>query len=182
METQYYKSYSPALGRDMEMKRYGHAGRPVLFVPCQNGRFFDFENFHMTDTFAPWIEDGKCIVFAIDTIDAETWSDKNGDPYHRIRHHEQWINYITREVVPFIRDYVNEKNGWEGYPGIMTFGCSMGATHALNLYLRFPDLFDLGAGFPGNGRSTSRDSFEQCYLPENTSRAEFRQLFFRCGT
>ena len=55
LETQYYKSYSPALGRDMEMKRYGHAGRPVLFVPCQNGRFFDFENFHMTDAWGPWI-------------------------------------------------------------------------------------------------------------------------------
>ena len=55
LETQYYKSYSPALGRDMEMKRYGHAGRPVPFVPCQNGRFFDFENFHMTDAWGPWI-------------------------------------------------------------------------------------------------------------------------------
>ena len=35
-----------------------------------------------------------------------------------------------------------EKNGWEGYPGIITFGCSLGATHALNLWLRFPDIFD----------------------------------------
>ena len=44
--------------------------------------------------------------------------------------------------MPFARDYTNAKNGWDGYPGLMTFGCSMGATHALNLYLRFPDLFD----------------------------------------
>ncbi len=127
METNYFEFYSNNLNRTMPLKVYGHAGRPVLFIPCQDGRFFDFENFHLTDTFAPWIDSGKVIVFAIDTIDIETWSDKNGD---------------TREVVPFIRDYVNEKNGWEGYPGIMTFGCSMGATHALNLYLRFPDLFD----------------------------------------
>ena len=142
METNYFEFYSNNLNRTMPLKVYGHAGRPVLFIPCQDGRFFDFENFHLTDTFAPWIDSGKVIVFAIDTIDIETWSDKNGDPYYRIRHHEEWINYITREVVPFIRNYVNEKNGWEGYPGIMTFGCSMGATHALNLYLRFPDLFD----------------------------------------
>ena len=26
--------------------------------------------------------------------------------------------------------------------GIITFGCSLGATHAANLFLRFPDLFD----------------------------------------
>ena len=53
METQYFKFYSPALNRDMECKVYGHAGRPVLFIPCQDGRFFDFENFHMTDTWSP---------------------------------------------------------------------------------------------------------------------------------
>ena len=40
METQYFKDYSPALGRDMECKVYGHAGRPVLFIPCQDGRVF----------------------------------------------------------------------------------------------------------------------------------------------
>ena len=59
METQYFKEYSPALGRDMKCKVYGHAGRPVLFIPCQDGRFFDFEGFHMTDTWAPWIESGQ---------------------------------------------------------------------------------------------------------------------------
>ena len=47
MEMQYFKDYSPALGRDMECKIYGHAGRPMLYIPCQDGRFFDFENFHM---------------------------------------------------------------------------------------------------------------------------------------
>lgn len=36
METQYIKQYSPALGRDMECKIYGHSGRPVLFIPCQD--------------------------------------------------------------------------------------------------------------------------------------------------
>ena len=56
METQYIKAYSNALGRDMECKIYGHAGRPVLFIPCQDGRFFDFENFNMTDTWGPWID------------------------------------------------------------------------------------------------------------------------------
>ena len=58
METQYFKDYSPALGREMECKVYGHAGRPMLFIPCQDGRFFDFEDFHMAGTLAPWIESG----------------------------------------------------------------------------------------------------------------------------
>lgn len=142
METRYFKKYSPSLGQDMEIKAWGHAGRPVLYIPCQNGRFFDFENFHMTDVWAPYIDPGRAMVFSCDTLDAETWSDVDGNPYTRIRRYEQWIDFVTGELVPFIRDRVNEANGWSGYPGVMITGCSLGATHAANLYFRRPDLFD----------------------------------------
>lgn len=133
MEMRYYKEYSPALQRDMECKVYGHAGRPVLFIPCQNGRFFDFENYRMTDTWAPWIESGQVTVFAIDTLDVETWS-AGGDAYHRVRRHEQWMRYIVDEMVPFIESVAGRRD-------IIAFGCSLGATHAVNLYFRFPDQF-----------------------------------------
>lgn len=142
MNVQYFKQYSPSLNREMECKVYGHAGRPVLFIPCQDGRFFDFENFHMTDTWEPWIESGEVMVFSIDTIDQETWSNKDGDPRWRICRYEEWIRYITDEMVPFMRAMVNEYNGWTGEPGVLVFGCSLGATHAANLYYRRPDLFD----------------------------------------
>ena len=141
MQTYYTKWYSPSVGRDMEIKVYGHGGRPVLFIPCQDGRFYDFENYKMTDAWAPWIESGQCTVFAIDTLDKETYSAK-GDAYWRIRRHEAWFAYMTDEVVPFIRNLTNERNGWEGYPGVIAFGCSLGATHAANLFFRRPDLFD----------------------------------------
>ena len=139
MDTRYFRQYSPALGRDMECKVYGHAGRPVLFIPCQNGRFFDFEGFRMNETWSPWIESGQVMVFAIDTIDEETWSNKNGDPRWRICRHEAWVRYITEELAPFIRKMAWERSGWHG--GITLFGCSLGASHAVNLYLRFPDIF-----------------------------------------
>lgn len=142
METQYIKNYSPALGRDMECKIYGHAGRPVIFIPCQDGRFFDFENFRMTDVWSPWIDSGKVMVCSIDTIDSETWSNQNGDPRWRIERYETWISYITDELVPMLQHIACERNGWEGAPGVFTFGCSLGATHAANLFLRRPDLFD----------------------------------------
>lgn len=135
MHTEYFKQYSLALGREMEMKRYGHAGRPVVFIPCQDGRFFDFENFQMTDVWAPWLENGEVQVFAIDTLDLETWSNKTGDPRWRIERHEQWMRYIVEEVVPQIRALT----GWEK---VRSFGCSLGATHAANLFFRFPDEFD----------------------------------------
>ena len=141
MDTHYEKWYSPSLGRDMELKVYGRGGKPVLYIPCQDGRFFDFEGFKLTDTWSPWLESGQATVFAIDTMDIETFSDKGGDPYGRIRRHEAWIAYITNEVVPYIRSYCRGY-GWQTDPGIMTFGCSLGATHAVNLYFRFPELFD----------------------------------------
>ncbi|HBA63236.1 MAG TPA: esterase [Lachnospiraceae bacterium] len=141
MQVQYFKDYSPALDRETECKVYGHAGQPVLFIPCQNVRFFDFENFHMTDAWSPWIESGQVMVFSIDTIDQETWSDQFSDPHWSICRYEQWIQYITDELVPFIQSMTMEYNGWDNEPGIITFGCSLGATHAANLYFRRPDLF-----------------------------------------
>lgn len=141
MYTEYFQWYSHALGRNMEMKQYGHGGRPVLFIPCQDGRFFDFENFKMTDVFAPWIESGQVTVYAVDTMDQETWSNQSGDPAWRSQRHEQWMTYLANEVAPFIQHRTNEANHWEGTPGIIAFGCSLGATHAVNLYFRYPDTF-----------------------------------------
>ena len=73
MEIRYFKHYSAHLDRDMEFKVYGHTGMPVMFIPCQSGRFFDFENFKMIDHWAQWIEEGRCTVFAVDCIDDEAW-------------------------------------------------------------------------------------------------------------
>ena len=135
MKIEYRKHYSHHLGRDMEYKVYGHAGKPVMFIPCQAGRFWDFESFKMIDYWAKWIEAGQCIVYSVDTIDNEAWANKGGDCRTRIQNHENWFNYITREVVPIIK-----AENWN--QGIMTFGMSMGAMHAANLYYRRPDLFD----------------------------------------
>jgi len=135
MEIQYHKHYSGYLNRDMEFKVYGHGGRPVLFIPCQAGRFFDFESFHMVDHWAQWIEEGRCTVYAIDTIDNEAWAAIGADNRWRIENHERWYHYVVDEMVPTIHHM-------SGLQGILTFGCSMGAMHAANLLLRRPDLFD----------------------------------------
>ena len=150
MKVEYQKFYSSHLGRDMEFKVYGHGGKPVLFIPCQGGRFFDFENFKMTDYWGRWIEEGRCTVYSIDTIDNETWADKGGDCRRRIEGHERWYHYVVDEMVPYIRHC-------SGGQGVMVFGCSMGAMHAANLFFRRPDLFD--SVFAISGLYDSLDSF-----------------------
>ena len=135
MEIRYEKHWSSHLNRFMEFKIFGNSGKPVMFIPCQSGRFFDFENFKMIDYWAKWIEEGKCTVYSVDSIDDEAWAAKGADNRWRIENHERWYNYITTEMVPTIHHY-------SGHQGIMTFGASMGAMHAANLYYRRPDLFD----------------------------------------
>lgn len=139
MEIRYFKHYSSWLNRDMEFKVYGYGGKPVLFIPCQGGRFFDFENFHMIDHWARFIEEGSCTVFCADCIDNEAWAAQGADPRWRIENHEKWYHYIVDELVPYIHLLSEERNGFR--QGIITFGCSMGAMHAANLFFRRPDLF-----------------------------------------
>ncbi len=140
MEIRYMKHYSGHLGREMEFKVYGHAGKPVMFIPCQGGRFFDFENFKMVDYWAKWIEEGSCTVYSVDCIDNEAWAAEGTDNRWRIENHERWYNYLIEEMVPTIRHLSGERNGYD--QPIMVFGCSMGAMHAANIFFRRPDIFD----------------------------------------
>ena len=135
MKIEHYRHYSGHLGRDMQFKVYGHGGKPVLFIPCQGGSFVDFENFGMAACWSRWIENGECIVFSIDCIDNEAWAAVGADNRWRIENHERWYNYVVEEMVPTIHH-------WSGRHDILTFGCSMGAMHAANLFFRRPDLFD----------------------------------------
>ena len=74
---------------------------------------FDFEDFGMSSVWSPWINSGQVMVFAIDTLDKETWSNKGGDPYWRIRRHEQWVDYITGEMVPLIQETARRRGSWK---------------------------------------------------------------------
>ena len=139
MEIRYFKHYSSRLDRDMEFKVYGHAGRPVLLIPCEGGRFYDYEDFGMIDHWAQWIEEGRCCLYTVDSIDHETYLSSES-PEQRTQQHERWYQYIVGELVPYIRILSQERNGYD--QGIMTFGCSMGAMHAANLFFRRPDLFN----------------------------------------
>lgn len=136
MRIEYYKEYSGHLGREMEFKVYGHTGKPVLAVPCQNGRFYDWEGFGMLETLGDYLEGGVLQLFTLDTIDGETVSRIGGEPWERVRRHEAWFQYVTDELVPMIR----EINGTG--QDILSTGFSMGAYHAANFFYRRPDLFD----------------------------------------
>ena len=135
MHIEYHKWWSHNLNRDMEYKVYGHDGQAVIAFPCQDGRFFDWENYHMTDVLAPFIEAGRIRLITVDSIDWETWSNTGyWDNRARIEQHERWFRYITDELLPNLRVNPEQK--------FVTTGASMGAFHAANFFFRRPDLFN----------------------------------------
>ncbi len=141
MYTAYYREYSQNLRRDMEFKVYGHAGRPMLVFPSQSGRFFDFENNGMVACIQDFIDAGRIQLFCCDSNDDNSWSSTSWDNRKRIEAQEEYVRYICDELCPRIFDINAECNGGNYASGIMTTGCSMGGTHALNFALRRPDIF-----------------------------------------
>ena len=90
----------------------------------------------MVAAIAPFIDGGRVKLFCVDSIDAHSWYDFSVPPAERNARHEQYDRYITAEVVPFARRHCNDDR-----LRMMTNGCSMGAYHAVNFYLKHPDLF-----------------------------------------
>lgn len=142
MKTEWFKEYSSNLGRDMEFQVYGHAGKPVLVFPSQDGRWFDYADNGMIDTAAPYIDAGRIQMFCIDSNDQNSWSRVNDwDNRNRIEQQEAYYHYVVDELVPRIYDINTAANGGHKADGILTTGCSMGGFHALNFLLRRPDIF-----------------------------------------
>lgn len=136
MNIEYHKWYSPVLNQDMELKIYGHNGKPVLVFPAQGGRFFEFEDFGMVDAVSRYIDSGRIQLFTVDSIDHQSWANWNVHPSARGHRHEDYDRYIIQEVVPFLR-YKNPS----GKKPLAT-GCSMGGYHSGNFFFRHPDVFD----------------------------------------
>jgi esterase/lipase superfamily enzyme len=136
MNIEYHHWWSSHLGQEMELKVYGHSGKPVLVFPAMGGRFFEFEDFGMIDATWRFIESGKVQFFTVDSIDNQSWANEWAHPADRAKRHEDYDRYITQEVVPWIRERL-------GAPlNLITTGCSMGGYHAGNFFFRHPDLFD----------------------------------------
>ena len=134
MRRVYERWYSPSLGRDMEMLIFGHGGVPVVVFPTSRGRFFEFEDQGMVGAIRDRIEHGHVQLFCVDSVDSESWYNRNVPPRWRIARQMQYQEYILREVLPYVRN-VNRD------PHLIALGTSFGAYHAANLALKHPDLF-----------------------------------------
>lgn len=133
MNREYHKWYSPSLNRDMELLIFGHAGTPMIVFPTSMGTFFEYEDRGMIGAAWQQIERGDVQFVCIDSVDKESWYNKQVPPRWRIARHMQYEQYILREVIPLIR----QKNH-TGRLG--TTGASFGGYHCFNFAMRHPDI------------------------------------------
>lgn len=134
MHQEYLKWHSAALGREMEVLRFGHAGTPLIVFPSSMGRFYEWKDFGMMDALATQLNAGHNQVFCVDSVDRESFYNRQVNPYVRIKRHQQYEQYIINEVVPMVKEVSK-------FDFIMATGASFGAYHAANIAFKFPWAF-----------------------------------------
>jgi esterase/lipase superfamily enzyme len=131
MKREYHKWYSPSLNRDMELVVHGHGGARVIVFPTSQGRFFEFEDRGVMESFKHQIEQGWLQFYTVDSIDAESWYDYGKRPGARAYRHHEYMMYLYHEVLPLTKQNPN--------PFLMMVGASFGAFHAMSFGLKYPD-------------------------------------------
>lgn len=126
--------YSPSLQKDMPIVSYGHYGPALLLIPTAAADFLEYERFQLVESLAPFIESGRMKVFSVNSINTESWLNNEMEPAHKAIRHNQFNQYVFQEVVPFIRNSTSPETP------IIASGASFGALHAMNLFLKRPDL------------------------------------------
>jgi esterase/lipase superfamily enzyme len=134
MDRQLSGWFSPALQKDMPIAMYGHYGFALLLIPTAAADYLEYERFQLLDAIRPFIEAGKLKVFSIDSINNESWMNRQMDPRHQSIRHQQWNQYVYDEVIPFIKTHTS------GDTPIIVCGASFGALHSANLFFKRPDL------------------------------------------
>jgi len=136
MQRQLFGWYSPALSKEMPIVQYGHYGFALLLVPTAAADYLEYERFQLIECLRPYIEAGKLKVYSINSINTESWMNKQMEPSHKAIRQNQFNQYVFEEVIPYIKTTSSHDTQ------IITCGASFGALHSMNLFLKRPDLIN----------------------------------------
>ncbi len=135
------------------MLLFGHDGVPIVVFPTSCGRFYEFEDNGMVGAVWQKLERGEIQLFCVDSVDAESWYNRNVPPRWKIARHMQYEKYVMDEVLPLVRRL--NRN-----PKLAALGCSFGGYHAANISFRHPDVF---TGFLSMGGAFDVSNFLRGY-------------------
>jgi esterase/lipase superfamily enzyme len=85
--------HSPSLNKYMEIVIYGHYGFPLLLFPTAAADFLEYERFLLIDAIAEHIDAGKVKVFSINSINAESWLNRQVHPKFKGIRQTQYNDY-----------------------------------------------------------------------------------------
>lgn len=102
MVREIHQWYSSALNKEMPIAVYGHYGQALLMIPTAAADYLEYERFELINALAPFINEGKIKVFSVNSINTESWMNKEMEGAHKAIRHNQFNHYIFDEVVPFM--------------------------------------------------------------------------------
>ena len=120
----------------MGINVYGHYGSPIVVFPTSGGDENEYAGQGMIDALGHHIDAGRVKFFCVNSVNNESWYNKQAHPRHRSYVQALYDAYVADELVPFIYDQCRTPG-----IGITTTGASFGAYHAANTLFRHPSVF-----------------------------------------
>ncbi|HKG15004.1 MAG TPA: alpha/beta hydrolase-fold protein [Pyrinomonadaceae bacterium] len=151
MERRITSWQSPALGMEMPLVAYGHAGYPLLMFPTAAADFLEYERFHLINSIKPLVDAGRVRPYSINSVNRYSLMNEQAPPPVKAALLSRYDRYITDEVLPLIRHETGGLNP-------LTTGASLGAYLAANSYFRHPDV--LRGTIPMSGSYDVRKWFD----------------------
>jgi esterase/lipase superfamily enzyme len=142
MYREYGQWFSPSLGRGMEFLWFGQFGRPLVLFPTSGGRFYENEDFGLTEALADKVDRGEIQLVCVDSVDSESWYNRGVHPAVRAARHAQYDAYLRNEMVPYVFNRAQRGD-------LAVYGASFGAYHAANFAARYPDAVSRTICFSG---------------------------------
>ena len=103
MERRTTSWHSPALGMEMPLVAYGHAGYPLLMFPTAAADFLEYERFHLIDSIRHHIDAGRLRAYSINSVNRYSLMNEQAPPPVKAALLSRYDRYITDEVLPLIR-------------------------------------------------------------------------------
>ncbi len=136
MKRRHERIPSRAMGRPIHVWCYGHWGPALVVFPTAAGMAHEWEVQGMIATLADFINAGQLKVYCTESNVAEAWTRQQNPPDWRIKRHQAFEQYVTEDLVPFIRSDCAAPQ-----LRVAATGASLGGYYAANFALKYPELF-----------------------------------------
>jgi esterase/lipase superfamily enzyme len=124
--------HSPAMGKNVHMWTYGHAGVPVIAFPTAGGYAHEWDHHGVVEALADWLVQGKVRLYCPESNAAAVWIHPTTSVADRLQQLRSYEQFIVDELVPRARYET-------GFAHVVAMGCSVGALYTANLALKYPE-------------------------------------------